>query len=106
LCNTKGITPLTQGTTLIGMFDPLPHITVAETYIEEESMLMLFTDGLTELENDKHEYFGEHELNKFLSLYNSLTPEQFNQKIMERINEYKGVRQFSDDISLLTCKLF
>ncbi len=106
LCNSRGITPLTEGTTLIGMFDPLPHITVAEMYIEEESLLMLFTDGLTELENERHEYFGEKELERFLQLYHSLPPEQFNQKIMEKINDYKGYRQFSDDISLLTCKLF
>ena len=106
LCNSNGIVPLTQGSTVIGMFDPLPHLTVAEIYLEEPSMLMLFTDGLSELENHQGEYFGEVELEKFLKLYYTLTPEQFNQKIMERINDYKGNATFSDDISLLTCKLF
>ena len=62
---------------------------------------MLFDD---ELENEKHEYFGQMELGKFLKFYQSLSPKDFNSKLLEKINSFRGSMPVHDDISILTCK--
>jgi sigma-B regulation protein RsbU (phosphoserine phosphatase) len=106
LCNSKGVKHLSEGTTLIGMFEDLPHIKVGEIYLEEESTLLLYTDGLSDTVNEKDEYFGNAEIENFASLYYSMQPKEFNEKLMERLNAYKGNALPIDDISILTCKLF
>ncbi len=105
LCNSKGIQPLTDGTTLLGMFNDLPHIKVGEIYLEEESTLVLFTDGLTDLLNEQDEFFDVEGVELFCKNFYTLNPEDFNNKILERLNSFKGTRQNTDDVTILTCKL-
>ena len=105
LCNSKGVQPLTVGTTLLGMFNDLPHIKVGEIFLEEESTLVLFTDGLTDLLNEKDEFFDVEGVELFCKNFYTLSTENFNTKILERLNSFKGNRQNTDDITILTCKL-
>jgi sigma-B regulation protein RsbU (phosphoserine phosphatase) len=106
LCNEDGIIELEKGSTLIGMFNPLPELIVSEVIIEKPSMLLLFTDGLTDVENNSGEYFGNSELAVFCKNYSSLTPKDFNRRIQDKIQEYRGNKPFSDDISIMTCRLY
>ena len=105
LCNSKGIQQLTEGTTLIGIFDELPKINVGEIFIEEESTLVLFTDGLTDMVNENEEYFETQGVEEFCRNFYTLSPADFNIKILERLNSFKGNKQNTDDITILTCKL-
>ncbi len=104
LGNNAGIQFLGEGTTILGSFKPLPHLNAGVIEINEPTTLFMFTDGLSELENDKHEYFGLQELGKFLKIYQSLTPKDFNLKLLEKINNFRGEMPIHDDISVLTCK--
>ncbi|MFM2224436.1 MAG: hypothetical protein RJA07_638 [Bacteroidota bacterium] len=105
LCNSKGIQPLTTGTTLLGIFDELPNVKIGEIYLDEESTLILYTDGLSDLVNEKGDFFGNEEVENFASKFYSLSPKDFNTKILEKVNEYRGNATYTDDISILTCRL-
>ncbi len=105
LCNSKGLQPLIDGTTLLGMFNDLPHIKVGEIFIEEETTLVLFTDGLTDLLNENDEFFDLEGVELFCKNFYTLSTQDFNTKILERLNSFKGNRQNTDDITILTCKL-
>jgi phosphoserine phosphatase RsbU/P len=105
LINSKGIQSLTIGTTLLGMFDELPHIRIGEIFLDEESTLVLYTDGLSDLVNENGTFFGNEEVENFASKFYSLSPHEFNKKILEKVNEYRGTATFTDDISILTCRL-
>ncbi len=105
LCNSKGIKALIEGTTLLGIFDELPHIKVGELYVEEESTLVMFTDGLTDMVNEKEEYFDVEGVELFCKNFYQLSPIDFNNKILERLNSFRGIKESIDDITILTCKL-
>jgi sigma-B regulation protein RsbU (phosphoserine phosphatase) len=60
------ISYLKVGCTGVGMFDELPSIQIGEVYTTPGSKLLLYTDGMVELENENQVEFGtgimEHEL--------------------------------------------
>ena len=64
--------------------------------------LLLYTDGLVELRNDKQEEFGEEKLNGILSIYGSLHAKTITQKIQSSIELFLGDQQPLDDITFTT----
>ena len=64
--------------------------------------LLLYTDGLVELRNDKQEEFGEEKLNGILSIYGSLHAKTITQKIQSSIELFLGDQQPLDDVTFTT----
>ena len=97
------ITLLQTGCMLLGIFDTLPVINTGKITLSKDSLLVNFTDGITEAQNDEKSY-DEDMLGAFALENKELAPEVFNQKLMEELNQYKSNGRFSDDITLLTIK--
>ncbi len=96
---------LEDGTTVLGMFDPLPFFTEGQTLLEETFSLYSYTDGITETLNEHDEEFGQE---RFVELVkaccrNDLTG--FNKKVIASLDEFRGNIPYKDDITLLTCKV-
>ena len=71
------------------------------------STLLVYTDGVTDFENEKKEYYGVERLQDFILKHHTLDAEKFNKKLMEEVKAFKGVGGiFLDDITLLTCRFF
>lgn len=89
---------LNTGSTGIGMFDELPSIEIGEEYTTPGSRLLLYTDGMVEMENENQIEFGtgimEHEL------VQKQTMEEVINKTIEQLDEFKGEGKFSDDVTL------
>ena len=100
------IRELNQGCTVIGAFDKLPEITEEIIELSKDALILSFTDGLVELQNDKMEYFGDDMVRNFVELNGSDDPETFNAKLKEEIDDFRGEQEFNDDIAILTCKIF
>lgn len=64
--------------------------------------LLLYTDGLVELRNDKQEEYGEEKLDGILSIYGSLHAKTITQKIQSSIELFMGNQQPLDDITFTT----
>ena len=68
----KEIKFLQSGSIGVGMLDFIPSITIGSEYVTQGSRLIMFTDGIIELENENMEEFGtafmEHELMQTLLL--------------------------------------
>ena len=72
-----------------------------------DSILLTFTDGLTDLQNIKGNYFDEEPFARiFEGGISELTVKEFNQKLMGEITSFSRGNPFPDDIAVLTCKLF
>ena len=71
-----------------------------------DALFLLYTDGLTDLQNDEDEYFDDKKVEDFIIENNELNSSDFNEKLMKEVNEFKGERSFPDDISVLTGRLF
>jgi phosphoserine phosphatase RsbU/P len=99
------ITELETGCTLLGMFENLPSIKAGEVKIKKNAVLINYTDGLTDFENEQGEFYGLGRLLAFVKKNNALSMEEFNQKMVEVVKEYKGEKGiFLDDITLLSCR--
>lgn len=97
---------LEEGCTILGVFPDMPDIEVGEITVEENAMLVAYTDGLTDLRNDQKEYFSVEMLEQFIDENCDMEAEFFNKKLMEHIEIFRGEGEYPDDVAVLTCKLF
>ena len=104
---TDGVaTPLKAGCTILGFFKDLPSVQVGEFHLKEEALLMIFTDGITDVKNPNGAYFDEDRLYDFALMNQHLPVQEFNDKLMEKMDAFKGKEDFPDDITVLTCRFF
>lgn len=97
---------LTSGCTLLGPFEKLPFIESGEATVGEESIILSYTDGLTDLVNDAGEYFNEGYLFELACRDCHLSANAFSDKLMHEIVQFKGEQAYPDDITILTCKIY
>jgi len=98
------ITELENGCTLLGMFEDLPSVSVGEIKLEPDAVLINYTDGLIDFENQMGEYFSLERLLAFLESNNHLPMAEFNSKLMKYVNDFRGDSHFNDDITVLSCR--
>ncbi|MBK6362267.1 MAG: serine/threonine-protein phosphatase [Saprospiraceae bacterium] len=97
---------LESSCSFIGAFEKLPEIKEECIHLENDTMILCFTDGLIDLKNNKDEFFGDEAIEKFLDENSDLHPEKFNEKLLKEINDFRGELEINDDIAVLTCKIF
>ena len=97
---------LEKGTTVLGAFDELPFLEEGSMKVEGEALVLLFTDGLTELRNEQGEFLEEEFGQEFVLRNYQLSAQEFNDKMMSRLGEFRGKAGFQDDFTVLTCKIF
>lgn len=97
---------LTEGCTVIGIFDKLPSIKEEIIELDGECLIMSFTDGLADLKNEKDEFYEDKGIEAFVYKHGNKDAQTFNDELMKEIEEYKGSEDFTDDIAVLTCKVF
>jgi phosphoserine phosphatase RsbU/P len=100
------VTRLKAGCSVIGAFEKLPEIKAGEEDLDQPCILLSFTDGLGELKNEKGEYYEEENLIPFIRENSSTLPDDFNAKLLERIEVFRGTEEYNDDIAVITCKVF
>ncbi len=94
---------LKQGGTVLGILKSA--IYEEETIgLEPGSLLLLYTDGITEAFNEKDEMFEEEKLLKLLQDNRPLTAQQFSDKIVEEVLRFCGTVPQADDITLVVIK--
>jgi sigma-B regulation protein RsbU (phosphoserine phosphatase) len=97
---------LTQGCTILGAVEHLDHIDVGEIDMGgRESLIVLYTDGLTDLRNGSGAYFDEEHIGSFAWDHRKESATNFNQKLLEALERFKGRQAYPDDIAVLTCKI-
>jgi len=100
------ITLLKEGCTIIGAFDQLNQIDEGTVNLTDETTLVLFTDGLTDLKNENGQYFDELQIKSFLKKHQNMHASDLNRSLMAEMESFNHEQSFPDDIAVLTCKLF
>ncbi|MFD2873021.1 PP2C family protein-serine/threonine phosphatase [Mucilaginibacter ximonensis] len=96
---------LKLGTTMIGAFDQLPFLNEGEIDIEPGTLLVNYTDGLLDFEPYGDKVWDEEALIDFIADNGDLSPDRFNQSLMDHLNiGIKG--KPIDDITILTLRIF
>ena len=96
---------LTEGCTILGSFTELPEVGVGEMILEEDSLILTFTDGLTDVRNENGDYFNEDILQEFVLANSYLSAEEFNASLVEQLEDFKGNQTYPDHFTVLTCKI-
>ena len=96
---------LTEGCTMLGIFEDLPFISVTKFQVPHKTMLLCYTDGLTEVFNRDEDEFGLENTISFLKNSRYLSLPKLHDELLEEIKTHnQGSTSFQDDITLLSCR--
>lgn len=106
LTDGKSIKLLDTGSVGLGMFEQLPFIQVGNEILGSNTTLVLYTDGVVELENDRKEYFELDQLVKIVHSFYRLSMEDMNNIIFSKLDEWRGKLKLVDDTAVFSCRFF
>ena len=96
---------LKHGTVMLGIMEELPMLRVGEVDIPPQSLLLLYTDGLTEVFDEHSNEFGEDGVLAVLHRSRYLPLPKLHQQLLRSINEFSIPNsQFADDVTILSCR--
>ncbi|MFC2175802.1 PP2C family protein-serine/threonine phosphatase [Bacteroidota bacterium] len=88
----------------LGMLDELPAVKEGILIIDPGSVITAFTDGVTELENNRSREFGERKLELILLDSQNKPVKEINENVVKQLRNHKGQMPYVDDIALLTIR--
>ena len=106
ITNGKKVEMLSEGCIGLGMLDELPFIHVGKKILKPNTTIVLYTDGVVELENEKEEFFGSEKLVKLVHSYYPLKMEDMNNLIFSKLDEWRGDLSLVDDTPIFSCRFF
>ena len=106
ITNGKTVEDLDQGCIGLGMLDDLPFINVGEKNLSPNTTIVLYTDGVVELENENKELFGTERLVNLVHSYYPLKMDDMNSLIFSKLDEWKGPLDLVDDTAIFSCRFF
>jgi len=96
---------LKHGTVMLGIMEELPMLRVGEVHISPRSLLLLYTDGLTEVFDAENNEFGEEGVLAVLQRNRYLPLPRLHQELMRTIDAFSvDNSQFADDVTILSCR--
>jgi sigma-B regulation protein RsbU (phosphoserine phosphatase) len=106
ITNGRKVEMLDAGCIGLGMFDELPFIQSGRLTLGPNTTLVLYTDGVVELENSDDEFFGIERLIKLVNSYYPLKMEDMNSLIFSKLDEWRGDLSLVDDTAIFCCRFF
>jgi phosphoserine phosphatase RsbU/P len=105
LIHDKVVYMLNEGCTGLGMFEQLPFINPGKVYVPDNALLLCYTDGVTDTENDDEREFGVERLREFLiTNLHTARIETLHNTLISTLNTFRQSKAFTDDITLLSCR--
>ncbi len=106
MMDQRGITFLDRGCTILGSFQDLPEVEVGAVEVQDEAIILTFTDGLTDIRNEAGSFIKEEILHDFVSEHYLLPAKVFNEKLLGLIDQFRGKQAYPDDFTILSCRIF
>jgi sigma-B regulation protein RsbU (phosphoserine phosphatase) len=106
ITNGKKVEMLSEGCIGLGMLDELPFIHIGKKILKPNTTIVLYTDGVVELENEKEEFFGTDRLVKMVHSFYPLKMEDMNNLLFSKLDEWRGDLSLVDDTAIFCCRFF
>jgi len=103
LVRAGGIQRLDVNGTVVGAF-PFAEYGESRIALEKGDLLVFFTDGVTEPENEYGEMFGEERLLDVLVRNAHLGEEEIVRTVIESVRDWTGSEELQDDLTLLLAR--
>lgn len=97
---------LNKGCIGLGMLEEIPFMESAEVEIKNNTTLILYTDGVVELENTTEEQFETDRLTKIVQNFYPLSMEDLNEIVFSKLDDWRGPCNYVDDTAILSCRIF
>ena len=94
---------LTAGGTMVGAFDWM-NFEEAQTTLGAGEVLVIFSDGISEAQNNLGEEYGEERLAQLVLAYKSASAEKLLEVIFDEVDNWSGVEERGDDQTLVIVK--
>lgn len=105
IADDGSVQTLRHGTVMLGIIEDLPLLVVGEAEIPAHSLLLLYTDGLTEVFDADNNEFGEDGVLRVLQRNRYLPLPKLHQELLRSINAFSAHEtQFADDVTILSCR--
>jgi len=101
----NGMRMLDEGSTILGVFHPLPFINEGFITDLDSFLLFLYTDGVTEVSNTKGVEFGVERLQNFVQKNRDMDLKELHKNVLSELDIFRGRNEFNDDITILSCKM-
>jgi sigma-B regulation protein RsbU (phosphoserine phosphatase) len=101
----SGLTQLELGTTVLGIFHPLPFLKIGKIRDLKRFFFLAFTDGLIETFDENDEPFGVERVIAIVEKNLTLDLKDLHKKILKEVNSFNSSSVLNDDITLLSCKI-
>jgi sigma-B regulation protein RsbU (phosphoserine phosphatase) len=101
---TYEIELLRKGGLLLGCLDEVFNYEVGEIHFAEGDTLIMFTDGVSEAQNNRGEEFTEARLESLIREYNKYDAELLVEKIISEVEEHSFKSNYYDDITIVALK--
>lgn len=96
-------TPLDVNGTVVGAF-PFAKYEESKLELRTGDLLLCYTDGITEPENEYGEMFGEQRLIEAVAKNADCDEAQIIESVMERVREWTGAPELADDMTVLVAR--
>lgn len=106
LIRGKSSTFLNKGCIGLGMLEEIPVIESDEIEILNNTTIILYTDGVVELENNSEEQFETERLTKIVQSFYPLSMEDLNEIIFSKLDDWRGSKRYVDDTAIMSCRIF
>ena len=103
--NNQEIQLLTEGTLILGSFEPLPFLREGKMEKLKNFFFFGYTDGLTETFNAEDEQYGAERLEGFLIKNYGQNLQNLHEKLIATLDEFSGSGEHHDDITFLSLKV-
>lgn len=99
------IKELQTGCTPLGVFEELPSLESKVLTIEPNTVIVCYTDGMVEVENELKEQFESERLAKGILANSCLNMSEMNKALFRELNKFKGENDYPDDTALLSLRI-
>ena len=97
---------LNKGCLGLGMMKEIPSLESETLSIAPNTTLILYTDGVVELENSQGKQFETDRLTKIVQAFYPLSMEDLNEIIFSKLDDWRGKMKYVDDTAILSCRIF
>lgn len=97
------VIPCDVNGTVVGAFPDVPY-EESRQKLESGDLLVCYTDGITEPENEYGEMFGEDRLMEILKAHSALEASEVAEAIVRAVTEWTASPELQDDMTLLVAR--
>ncbi|MCK5571657.1 MAG: serine/threonine-protein phosphatase [Bacteroidetes bacterium] len=98
------LTPLSERTIPLGILENMPQLKTHTVSFAPGNLLVAYSDGLTERQDSRGEFYGEERLQRYILDFNQLAPQLFSDRLLYDVKTYGGDESLADDITVAVLK--